>query len=170
MFIRLPKMVSAGFPSRGRNAAEGTINGAPFRCLLEPDGEGGHWMKIDEAVREAAGAEAGDEVVLTITPAAEEPEPEVPPDLKKALAAASERAREVWRDITPAARRDYVHWIISPKQAATRVRRIEAACDMLAKGKRRPCCFDRSGMYSKSQSCPVADDGVEVPRPARPQR
>ena len=36
--------------------------------------------------------------------------------------------------------------------------RIGKACDMLAKGKRRVCCFDRSGMYSKSMSCPVADD------------
>ena len=36
--------------------------------------------------------------------------------------------------------------------------RIDKGCDMLAKGKRRPCCFDRSGMYDKSLSCPVADD------------
>ena len=40
---------------------------------------------------------------------------------------------------------------------AERVKRIETACDMLAKGKRRPCCFDRSGMYGKSMGCPVAD-------------
>lgn len=25
---------------------------------------------------------------------------------------------------------------------------------MLAKGKKRPCCFDRSGMYSKSLAAP----------------
>jgi hypothetical protein len=29
---------------------------------------------------------------------------------------------------------------------------------MLAKGKRRPCCFDRSGMYGGGRmSCPVAE-------------
>jgi hypothetical protein len=38
------------------------------------------------------------------------------------------------------------------------VKRIASGCDMLAKGKRRPCCFDRSGMYAKSMSCPVADE------------
>jgi len=81
-----------------------------------------------------------------------------PPDLRKALAAAPPDAREAWSDITPAARRDLVHWITSGKKAETRVKRIATACDMLAKGKRRPCCFDRSGMYDKSLSCPVADE------------
>ena len=66
--------------------------------------------------------------------------------------------RKAWSDITTLGRRDWVHWIVSAKQAETRERRIRNACDMLAKGKRRPCCFDRSGMYSKSLSCPVADN------------
>jgi hypothetical protein len=111
-------------------------------------------------MREEAGAEAGDVVTLEIAPVApgQEPEPKVPADLQKALAAALPKAREVWSDITPVARRDWIHWIVSPKQAETRARRIKTACDMLTKGKRRPCCFDRSGMYDKSLSCPVADD------------
>ena len=87
-------------------------------------------------------------VTLEIAPAAEEPEPKVPADLRKALAAAPPGARKVWSDITPLARRDWIQWIVSAKQAETRARRIRTACDMLAKGKRRPCCFDRSGFYS----------------------
>jgi len=79
----------------------------------------------------------------------------LPADLRKALAAAP-KARELWSDITPVARRDFIHWITSGKRAETRAIRIDKACDMLAKGKRRPCCFDRSGMYDKSLSCPVA--------------
>jgi uncharacterized protein YdeI (YjbR/CyaY-like superfamily) len=106
-------------------------------------------------MREAAGAEAGDVVTLEIAPVAEEPEPRVPADLRKALAAAP-KARELWSDITPIARRDWIHWIVSAKQAETRARRIRNACSMLAAGKRRPCCFDRSGMYGKSLRCPVA--------------
>jgi uncharacterized protein YdeI (YjbR/CyaY-like superfamily) len=108
-------------------------------------------------MREAAGAQAGDVVTLQIAPVAEEPEPKVPADLRKALASAPPKAREVWSAITPAARRDFIHWIVSPKQAETRARRIRTACDMLANGKRRPCCFDRSGMYDKSLSCPIAE-------------
>jgi hypothetical protein len=156
-FLTLPKEASAKLPSRGMTSVEGALNGFSFRATLEPDGQGGHWLKVDRKMREAAGAEAGDIVTLEIAPVAEELEPRVPADLRKALAAAP-KARELWSDITPVARRDWIQWITSPKRPETRARRIENACDMLAKGKRRPCCFDRSGMYSKSLSCPVADD------------
>lgn len=157
-FLNLPKDASVKLPSRGQVTVEGTLNGAKFQATLEPDGQGGHWLKVEKKLREAAGAEVGDVVALEIAPMLEEPEPMVPADLKKALAAAPAKAREVWSDITAAARRDFVHWITSGKKAETRVKRIETACDMLAKGKRRPCCFDRSGMYGKSLSCPVAEE------------
>jgi len=62
----------------------------------------------------------------------------------------------LWSTITPVARRDWIHWITSAKQPETRVRRVANACSMLAGGKRRVCCFDRSGFYSKSMSAPKA--------------
>ena len=157
-FLTLPREATAQLPSRGMISVKGTFNGLAFRATLEPDGQGGHWLKVDRKLREAAGAEAGDVITLEITPVAEEPEPRVPADLRKALAAAHPKARTVWSDITPVARRDWIQWIESAKREETHVKRIESACDMLAKGKRRPCCFDRSGMYSRSLSCPVADD------------
>jgi hypothetical protein len=157
-FLTLPKEASAKLPSRGQVTVDGTINGHAFQATLAPDGQGGHWLKVDRDLREAAGAEVGDVVTLEIAPVAEEPEPTVPADVRKALAAAPAKAREAWSDITPAARRDFIHWITSGKKAETRVKRIESACDMLAQGKRRPCCFDRSGMYDKSLRCPEADD------------
>ena len=155
-FLILPKNASAKLPSRGMTAIEGTINGFAFQAMLEPDGKKSHWLKVDRKLREAARADAGDIVSLEIAPAAEEPEPKVPADLRKALAVAAPRARALWSDITPNARRDWIHWIISAKQPETRARRIKNACSMLAAGKRRVCCFDRSGFYSKSFSAPKA--------------
>ena len=155
-FLTLPKNASAKLPSRGMTAIEGTINGIPFQTTLEPDGQKSHWLKVDRKLSEAAGADAGDVIMLEIAPAAEEPEPKVPADLRKALAVAAPRARALWSDITPNARRDWIHWIISAKQPETRARRIKNACSMLAAGKRRVCCFDRSGFYSKSFSAPKA--------------
>ncbi len=70
----------------------------------------------------------------------EEPEPRVPTDLRKALAA-TPMAKVQWRDLTPIARRDFISWIDSAKQQETRRRRIEKACSMLVAGKRRPCCY-----------------------------
>ena len=153
-FLILPKNASAKLPSRGMTAIEGTINGVPFQAALEPDGQKSHWLKVDRKLSKTADAEAGDVVTLEIAPAAEEPEPEVPADLTKGLAAAAPKARKLWSEITPNARRDWIHWITSAKQAETRARRINNACSMLAAGKRRVCCFDRSGFYSKSLSAP----------------
>ena len=155
-FLVLPKNASGKLPSRGMTAIEGTINGVTFQAMLEPDGQKSHWLKVDRKLGEAAGADAGDVVTLEIAPAAEEPEPEVPADLRKALAAAALNTRKLWSDITTNARRDWIHWITSAKQPETRARRIKNACSMLAAGKRRVCCFDRSGFYDKSLSAPKA--------------
>jgi hypothetical protein len=156
-FLALPEAASAKLPSRGMTSIEGALNGVAFAATLEPDGRGGHWLKVDRKLCEAARAQPGNIVSLEIAPVAEEPEPRVPAALRKALAAAQPKARAAWSEITPIARRDWIQWIESAKREETHLKRIESACDMLAKGKRRPCCFDRSGMYAKTFSCPVAD-------------
>lgn len=156
-FLKLPKNASDQLPSRSMVSVEGTINNHAFQATLEPDGKGGHWLKVSKKLRVEVDAEVGDVVTLDIAPMSEESEPDVPTDLRKALGAAP-KAKSVWKDITPLARRDWIQWITSGKRAETRTLRIEKACDMLTKGKRRPCCFDRTGMYDKSLSCPIADE------------
>src|SRR5947209_12359009 len=90
-------------------------------------------------------------------PAGEESELRVPTDLRKALTAAPE-AKAQWADLTPIARRDFISWIDSAKQAATRCRRIEKACSMLAAGKRRPCCYSivSFNLYTALAAVPMA--------------
>jgi Bacteriocin-protection, YdeI or OmpD-Associated/Domain of unknown function (DUF1905) len=155
-FLILPKDASAKLPSRGMTAIEGTINGFPFQATLEPDGQKSHWLKVDRKLSKDAVADAGDIVTLEIAPAGKDTEPEVPADLRKALAAAAPKAGKLWSNITPIARRDWIQWITSAKQPETRARRVKNACSMLAAGKRRVCCFDRSGFYGKSSSAPKA--------------
>lgn len=154
-FLVLPKSVSAKLPRRGRTSVDGTFNGHPFRATLEPDGQLSHWLRVSKELREASGAEVGETVTLEVAPVANEPEPKLPPDLHNALAA-SPQAKAVWQVTTTVARIDWIHWIESAKQAATRKRRVENACDMLAAGKKRVCCFDPSGFYDKSLSAPQA--------------
>lgn len=154
-FVVLPQAVSDLLPRRGRTSIEGTINGVPFQATLEPDGRRSHWLKVEQALCEASGAAAGDTVTLEVAPLAVEPEPKVPPDLQAALAASPE-ARAAWEATTTIARVDWIHWIESAKQAKTRDSRVESARDMLASGKKRVCCFDPSGVYSKSLCSPEA--------------
>ncbi|KRE96805.1 hypothetical protein ASG87_15905 [Frateuria sp. Soil773] len=154
-FLVLPAQASDLLPRRGRTSVEGTLNGQPFRATLEPDGRLSHWLKVDEALREAAGAAIGDTVALEIAPVAKEPEPELPPELRQALDDAPE-ARATWEGTTTLARVDWIHWITSARQPAIRAKRLADACDMLASGKRRVCCFDPSGHYSKAFGAPEA--------------
>jgi hypothetical protein len=145
--------------TRGMTTVDGTLNGHPFRATLEPDGQRSHWLKVTRTLREAAGAAVGESVTLEIVPAGKELEPRMPADLRQALIADS-MAWAVWSDITLVARRDWIHWITSAKRPETRARRIDNACEMLAGGKRRVCCFDRSGFYSKGFGAPEAADQV----------
>jgi Bacteriocin-protection, YdeI or OmpD-Associated/Domain of unknown function (DUF1905) len=152
-FLVLPKRASAKLRSRGTIAVEGRFNGQPFVAVLEPDGQGSHWLRVKRALREAGAAQVGDSVSLEIAAAPEDLESQVPTDLRKALAAAP-KAAALWSRITAIARRDWILWITSAKQPQTRARRIANACSMLGAGKRRVCCFDRSGIYSKALSAP----------------
>lgn len=122
---------------------KGLLNNVPFQAVLEPDGRGSHWFFIDESLQKSAGVTHGSTVELAIESTKEWPEPKVPADLKKALAAHDE-ARMLWDKITPMARWDWLHWINATKQADTRARRIEVACSKMAAGERRPCCFNRN--------------------------
>lgn len=152
-FLVLPKAASAKLPTRSMVTVDGTLAGQPFQATLQPDGQGSHWLKVENELCKAAGAEAGEAIELEIAPVEKEPEPNVPPDLRKALAA-NPAAQATWKDITPVARRDWIHWITSGKKAETRVKRIGVACDKLACGNRRACCFDRSGLYSRGNMGP----------------
>ena len=171
--LTLPKNASARLPSPSRKdmmMIEGTINGFPFRVALEPppngpsNGKGTHWLKVNKALQDAAGVSGGvgDTVTVEITRVGEEPECRVPMDLRQALRAAPS-AQASWTEITPMARRDWVLSIVSVKQEETRKRRIEITCDMLASGKRRPCCFP--GINWRTKDCDITSDETWLPLP-----
>jgi bifunctional DNA-binding transcriptional regulator/antitoxin component of YhaV-PrlF toxin-antitoxin module len=156
-FLVLPAEASRQLPTRAMVSVEGTLGGAPFEATLEPDGQGSHWLKVPKKLREAAGAEAGDTMKLEIRPCEEQLESPVPKDLRDALNS-HPGAKATWEATTTIARRDWIAWMTSGKQAATRDKRRKAMMDMLEHGKKRVCCFDRSGMAGKNFSAPEASE------------
>lgn len=128
---------------------KGTINGVPFKTLLEPDGKYGpglkpsHWFRPDEKLLASAKAKSGDTVQLSLESTKEWTEPEVPVDVKKALSS-SPKAEALWKDITPMARWDWIRWVRAVKTEETRQKHLEVMLDKLNRGMRRPCCFNRS--------------------------
>lgn len=154
-FVVLPREVSEKLPRRGRTSVMGSINAHPFQATLEPDGQLSHWLKIGEDLQSPAGVKAGEIVSIEIAPMEQEPEPEMPQDLLAAMNLSPE-ARQTWDDTTTIARLDWIHWITTAKQSKTRAKRVSDACEMLAGGKKRVCCFDPSGYYSKAFRAPEA--------------
>jgi hypothetical protein len=140
--LRLPEKASAKLPSRGQVAVEGTINGHGFHAVLEPDGNFGHWMRIDGKLQQAAALGAGDTAELAVASLKDWPEPNVPQDLETALAAAPQKIQELWKGITPMARWEWVRWVDATQNPDTRKRRVEVSISKMKGGKRRPCCFN----------------------------
>jgi len=147
--LHLPAEESKKLPSRGMLMVSGTMNAVPFKALLEPDGKYGaglepsHWFRPDSALLKEAKATAGDTVKVSLEPTKEWIEPEVPDDVKKALST-SAKAQDLWGDITPMARWDWIRWVRAVKTPETRKKHLEVMLDKLNKGMRRPCCFNRN--------------------------
>lgn len=140
--MRLPEKASEKLPSRGQVAVQGTINGHRFQTVLEPDGDFGHWMRIDEEQLQPVALSPGDTVTLAIEPLKDWPEPNVPQDFEAALASAPQKIQDLWKDITPMARWEWVRWVNATRNPDTRKRRVEVSISKMKNGKRRPCCFN----------------------------
>ena len=140
--LRLPQKASEELPSRGQVAVQGTIQGHEFKAVLEPDGYWGHWMRVDEELQQAAGVSAGDTATLVIQSSKDWPEPNMPQDLEAALTAAPQTIQDLWKDVTPMARWEWVRWVNATNNPDTRKRRVEVSISKMKRGKRRPCCFN----------------------------
>lgn len=143
IILRLPEAASAKLPSRGQVMITGTMNDVPFQTPLEPDGRWSHWFRIDGDLAKAVRAQAGDTLRFQIKPVKTWPEPDVPADWQKALAADAE-ARGLWERITPMARWEWIRWMRATSRQETRQRRIEVGISKLKSGERRPCCWNRN--------------------------
>ncbi len=147
--LRLPESASAKLPSRGMTMVKGSLNGVPFATLLEPDGIYGqgkkpsHWFAPDKKLLKKAKAKSGDIVSISLEPTKQWIEPEVPEDVREALKS-SPKAEDLWKDITPLARWDWIRWIRAVKTEETRQKHIDVMLDKLNRGIRRPCCFNRN--------------------------
>lgn len=147
--LHLPEDASAKLPSRGMTMVKGTLNGIPFKTLLEPDGrymsdhQPSHWFRPDNKLLKDAKAASGDTVHVSLEPTKEWVEPEVPKDVQSVLDS-SKKAKDLWESITPLARWDWIRWVRAVKTPETRHKHLDVMLDKLNKGMRRPCCFNRA--------------------------
>jgi hypothetical protein len=141
--LRVPDDASTKLPSRGQIAVKGEVDGHAFRTVLEPDGRRGHWLMVDRKLRRSLALGEGETVSLEVEPTKNWPEPDIPRDFQTALDDAPDIS-DMWNEITPMARWEWVRWINATRNPETRKRRVEVGISKLRSGKRRPCCFDLS--------------------------
>ncbi|QQS39110.1 DUF1905 domain-containing protein [Candidatus Woesebacteria bacterium] len=139
---RLPENISKKLPSRGMVMVEGRINGVYFQTPLEPDGKGSHWFRVDDVLLKKINAKAGDTIDLKLGPIDDWPDPKIPKDVDRIFNTLS--IKQHWDSITPNAKWEWIRWIQSTGNKATREKRINLAIAKLAKGEKRPCCFNRN--------------------------
>lgn len=138
--VKLPISASQQLPSRGLVMVEGSLNGKAFKAPLEPDGKGSHWLEIDPYLQKETGLADGGVVTLDLSVTLDWTEPEIPADMISAIGAAGLLPQ--WQSLTVKARWEWLRWIRSTHNPETRAKRIGVACSKLAKGNKRPCCFD----------------------------
>lgn len=68
----------------------------------------------------------------------------LPADFGKAIAS-NKKVAELWQDITPLARNEWICWVTSGKLAETRTIRIKKGISKMSTGMRRPCCWAGCG-------------------------
>lgn len=156
-FANVPPNVSQSHLRRGRITVRLTAGKSSFEALMEPDGKLAHWFVVPSFILENEGLTLGQDVLFTLSRLVEQPDPALPEHFSQLLER-SPVAQANWKQATTLAKIDWVHWMESAKQDATKRERAVNATDMLESGKKRVCCFDPSGFYSKALSCPVEED------------
>lgn len=134
-YVRIPFSVQETFGAKGRVPVKGTVNGAPFRSSLMPQGDGSHFLVVNKTLQKAANATQGDVIPVVVERDTAPRILEVPEDLSQALNARSE-ASECFARMPYSHQKEYVEWISSAKRPETRIRRIEHAVMMISEGKR----------------------------------
>ena len=106
-----------------------TVNGYTWRTTVVRMG-GEFLLGLSKEVRQGAGAEAGDEVDVTVELDTAPREVEVPEALAAALAADPE-AKASFDRMAFTHRKEYARWIADAKQEQTRQRRLGQALEMI---------------------------------------
>ena len=140
--LRLPEKASNQLPSRGQVAVQATVNGHACQTVAEPDGESATGCGLTRGNSGPLRSALGTPRRSTSCPSGTGRSRRCHADLQAALAAAPDMIQELWKDITPMARWEWVRWVNATRNPGTRQRRVEVSISKMQSGKRRPCCFN----------------------------
>jgi len=133
-FLHIPRDVSGTFGSKGQVRVRGMINGYPFRSTALPMGDGTHYLVVGKELRDHITAKQGDTVKVELEVDTAERTVDIPEELMQALAG-QPPAAIAFEKMTYSHKKEWVNWILSARQAETRLRRAKKAANLIAQGK-----------------------------------
>lgn len=148
LVLPIAEKISRQLPSRGLVMVAGQLNNQSLVMPLEPDGRGSHFLSLDESLAKKYAVSAGQPVAFQFSVTQDWPEPSLPQALIQQLE--DNQLMPTWHSLSVRARWEWLRWIRSTKNSATRDKRIGVAMSKLSHGDRRPCCFN-------SASCTIAE-------------
>ena len=125
--------VMSAFGKKGQVKVRGTLNGHPFRGSTLPHGDSTHYLVVNKSIRDAIGASQGDFVQVIMHKDDEERRAAIPNNLAAALQA-NPASKAIIEKLSYSHQKQYVEWIESAKQTATRQNRISKTITMLPEG------------------------------------
>jgi hypothetical protein len=131
LYIAIPFDPDEAWGVKERHHVGGTVNDLPIRNWLDPVGTR-LALVLGAAWNREHGLKEGDDVQVVLAPWGPQVDG-LSPDMAAALNADPE-AKAFFEALAPFYRRNYVRWIESAKQAATRGRRIAQMIDLLKAG------------------------------------
>ena len=132
-YLDIPLDVMSAFGKKGQVKVRGTLNGHPFRGSAIPHGDGTHYLVVNRSIRDAVRVSQGDSVQVQMQADLDERKVIIPEDLVAALQA-NPASQSIFEKLSYSHQKQYVEWIESAKQAATRQDRILKTITMLPEG------------------------------------
>ena len=130
--LRVPDEVVAALGGGKRPAVTVTVGGHTYRTTIAPMG-GAFFIPLAAEHREAAGAQAGDEVDVRVELDTAPRDTTLPDDLDAAL---DDAARTHFHSLAASHRKEWVRWVEEAKKPETRAARIEKTATALREGRK----------------------------------
>jgi hypothetical protein len=122
-YIDMPFDAKEAYGKASRIAVNATVDGLAFRTSLLP-GADGHYMVINETMREATGKGLGDTIRVELDVDEQLREVTMPVDMQQALHK-DKKAMECYAALAYSHRKRHIEWVEGAKKAETRARRVE---------------------------------------------
>jgi hypothetical protein len=132
--LDVPEKVTAAFGDTGYVPVSGTLNGSGIRGTLMPAGGGRHVLNVNLEMRERAGVNVGDSVIVTLDRGEATRFPPMSRELAQALDT-DQIAKATWASASPAKRKDVLARIARQRTPEGVAREVEHWMQRLRKGK-----------------------------------